>query len=61
MEVKRLRVLITEIFKTLNDSNPVFMKDIFNYRQNKSHEKHYFYVHSRKDMETDMETTTLVS
>ena len=31
MEVKRLRILITEIFKTLNDSNPVFMKDIFNY------------------------------
>ena len=26
MEVKRLRILITEIFKTLNDSNPVFVK-----------------------------------
>ena len=24
MEVKRLRLLITEIFKALNDSNPVF-------------------------------------
>ena len=29
MEVKRLRILITEIFKTFNDSNLVFMKDIF--------------------------------
>ena len=61
MEVKRLRVLVTEILKTLNDSNPVFMKDIFSYCQNKNHEKHYLYVHSRKDMETDMETTALVS
>ena len=30
---------MTEIFKTLNDSNPVFMKDIFHYCQNKSHKK----------------------
>ena len=47
MEVKRLRILITEIFKTLNDSNPVFMKDIFHYCQNKSHKKHNLHVHSR--------------
>ena len=47
MEVKRLRILITEIFKTLNDSNPVFMKDIFYYCQTKSHKKHNLYVHSR--------------
>ena len=47
MEVKRLRILITEIFKTLNDSNLVFMKDIFHYCQNKSHKKHNLHVHSR--------------
>ena len=47
METKRLRILITEIFKTLNDSNSVFMKDIFHYCQNKSHKKHNFHVHSR--------------
>ena len=47
MEVKRLRILITEIFKTLHDSNPVFMKDIFHYCQNKSHKKHNLHVHSR--------------
>ena len=47
MEVKRLRILITEIFKTLNDSNPVFMKDIFHYCQIKSHKKHDLHVHSR--------------
>ena len=46
IEVKRLQILITEIFKTLNDSNPVFMKDIFHYRQNKSHKKHNLHVHS---------------
>ena len=49
MEVKRLRILITEIFKTLNDSNPVFMKDIFHYCQNKSHKKHNLHVHSRNN------------
>ena len=45
MVVKRLKILITEIFKTLNDLNPVFMKDIFHYCQNKSHE-HKLHVHS---------------
>ena len=29
MEIKRLRVLIIEIFKKYNDFNPNFMKDIF--------------------------------
>ena len=52
MEVKRLRILITEIFKTLNDSNPVFMKDIFHYCQNKSHKKY---------SSQDMEITAFVS
>ena len=36
MEVKRLRILITEVFKTLNNSNPVFMEDIFHYCQKKA-------------------------
>ena len=31
MEVKRLLILITKILKALNNSNPVFMKDIFHY------------------------------
>ena len=47
MEVKRLRILIKEIFETLNDSNSVFMKDIFHYCQNKSRKKHNLHVHSR--------------
>ena len=29
VEIKRLRTLATEIFKTLNDANPNFMKEIF--------------------------------
>ena len=28
MEIKRLRTLATEIFQTLNNINPSFMKDI---------------------------------
>ena len=46
IEIKKLRILITEIFKTLNDSNPIFMKDIFHYCQNISHKKHNLHVHS---------------
>ena len=46
MEVKRLRILIVEIFKTLHDLNPIFMKDIFHFCQNKSHKKHNLHVHS---------------
>ena len=52
MEVKRLRKLTTEIFKTLNESNPVLMKHIFHYCQNKSHKKHNL---------QDMKTTAFVS
>ena len=47
MEVKKLRILITEIFKTLNDSNPVFMTNIFHYCQKKSRKKHNCYVNNR--------------
>ena len=47
MEVRKPRLLITEIFKTLNDSNPVFVKDIFHDCQKKSHKKHNLHVHSR--------------
>ena len=47
MEVKRLRVMVIEIFKTLNEINPIFMKDILNYNLNRSHRKHNLQVHSR--------------
>ena len=29
MEIKRLRCLAMEIFKTVNDQNPYYMKEIF--------------------------------
>ena len=29
MEIKRLRVLAIEIFKTVNNLNPNYMKDVF--------------------------------
>ena len=47
VEVKRIRIKITEILKTLHDSNSVFMKDNFDYCQNKSHKMHNLHVHSR--------------
>ena len=37
METKRVCTMVYEIFKTLNNLNPVFMKDIFNYSPNVTH------------------------
>ena len=34
MEIQRLRTLTVEIFKTLNEINPPYMKDIFNPKEN---------------------------
>ena len=41
METKRLRTMVYEIFKTLNNLNPVFMKDIFHYSPNVTRKKAY--------------------
>ena len=34
MEIRRLRTMALEIFKTLNDMNPYFMKELFQLRGN---------------------------
>ena len=34
MNVKRMRILATEIFKIINNINPSFMKDIFTSKVN---------------------------
>ena len=34
MEVKRLRSLLTQVFKIINDENPNFMKNIFRAKSN---------------------------
>ena len=34
MELNRLRTLVVEIFKTLNEINPPYMKDIFTFKEN---------------------------
>ena len=47
MEAKRLRTMVYEIFKTLNNLNPVFMKDIFNYSPNVTYKKHNLYIHTQ--------------
>ena len=47
METRRIRVLATEIFKTLNNLNPSFMKDIFHFSPYNTHKKHDIFVHSR--------------
>ena len=47
MEIKRLRVLALEIFKTLNNLIPNFTKDIFNFSPYSTHRKHDICVRSR--------------
>ena len=45
MKIKRLRTIIIEIFKTLNNQNANFMKEIFHHSPNLTHRKHNIYVH----------------
>ena len=47
METKRLRILALEIFKTLNDLNPSFMKEIWHFSVDKTHRKNNLFVHTR--------------
>ena len=45
MEIRRLRNLALEICKTLNDLNPTFMKNIFNFSPHCTHRKYDIFVH----------------
>ena len=47
METKRLRTSVYEIFKTLINLNPVFIKDIFHYSRNVTGKKHNLYIHTQ--------------
>ena len=47
MKTKILRTMVYEIFKTLNNLNPVFMQDIFHYSSNVTHKKHNLYTHNQ--------------
>ena len=50
METKRLRTMVYEIFKTLSNLNPVFMKDIFHYSPNVTRKKHNLYIHTQNTL-----------
>ena len=39
--------MVYKIFKTLNNLNPVFIKDIFPYSPNVIHKKHNLYIHTQ--------------
>ena len=47
MEIRRIRTLVVEIFKTLNNINPNFMKEIFHFSPYNTHKRHNIFVHSR--------------
>ena len=59
MEVKRLRTLAIEIFKTLNNLNPSFMKEIFYRSPYVSHKKLNIYFQSHKTNFGDESLKTL--
>ena len=48
MKVKRLRTLGIEIFKTLNNQNPSFMREIFYRSPYVSHKKQNLFIQSHK-------------
>ena len=48
LEVKRLRTLVTEIFKTLNNENSNFMREIFYRSPNVSHKKQNLFGQNHK-------------
>ena len=47
MEIRRLRTLALEIFKTVNNLNPDFMKYIFYYSPHNTHRKYDIFLYSR--------------
>ena len=48
LEVRKLRLLSTEIFKTLNDINPVYMKEIFTLNARESSRGNLLQVKAQK-------------
>ena len=47
MEIKCLRTLAKKIFKTLNDIDPNYIKEIFHLSPHETHNKYDMFVHSR--------------
>ena len=47
VEVRRLRILATDVFNTLNGLNPKFMANIFHRSPYSTHKKHNLYAHGR--------------
>ena len=47
MDTKRLHTMVYEIFKTPNNLNPDFMKDIFHYSPNVTHKKQSIHPYSK--------------
>ena len=47
LETKRLPTRVYEIFKTLNNLNPIVMKDIFHYLPDVTHKKYNLYFNTQ--------------
>ena len=48
MEIKRLRTLAIEIYKTINCLNPVYMKDLFGFSKNRTSDRLKYNIESHK-------------
>ena len=47
IEIKRLRTIAAEIFKTLNDVSPNYIKEIFYLSPYETNKKYVLFVHNR--------------
>ena len=50
MKVRRLRMMVLEILKNLNDLEPSFMKNLFNKRNNINRRKNDLIIHLRNSI-----------
>ena len=48
MEIKRLRTLLIEIFKTINNLNPIYMREIFKTPVNSTHRNFNLHVYNHR-------------
>ena len=60
MEIKRLHVLASEIFKTLNNLNPKFMKDIFEKTEWLTHKPNNIKVNSHNTVKYGEKSLTIL-
>ena len=60
MRIRRLCTLALGIFKTLNNLNPNFMKDIFNFSPYSTDRKHDIFLHRWNSLSGNIKSTSSI-